>query len=50
MIERPQLSMQDLESAALGSRWPLTDVLDALPWNSDGLIAAIARNTTAVRC
>ena len=37
------LSMLDLEGAALGSRWPLAAVLDALPWNSDGLIAAIAQ-------
>ncbi|RBJ83301.1 phosphoribosyl-AMP cyclohydrolase [Pseudomonas sp. MWU12-2534b] len=43
MIQRPELSLLDLESAALGSRWPLTAVLDALPWNSDGLIAAIAQ-------
>ncbi|MCO7572385.1 phosphoribosyl-AMP cyclohydrolase [Pseudomonas chlororaphis] len=43
MIQRPPLSLLDLESAALGSRWPLTAVLDALPWNSDGLIAAIAQ-------
>ncbi|QXI28525.1 phosphoribosyl-AMP cyclohydrolase [Pseudomonas vanderleydeniana] len=43
MIARPPLSMLDLESAALGSRWPLTAVLDALPWNDDGLIAAIAQ-------
>ncbi|QNH80460.1 phosphoribosyl-AMP cyclohydrolase [Pseudomonas protegens] len=43
MIQRPALSLLDLESAALGSRWPLTAVLDALPWNSDGLIAAIAQ-------
>ena len=37
------LSMLDLEGAALGSRFPLEPVLDALPWNSDGLIAAIAQ-------
>ncbi|WP_414159202.1 phosphoribosyl-AMP cyclohydrolase [Pseudomonas sp. BNK-45] len=43
MIQRPPLSLLDLESAAMGSRWPLTAVLDALPWNSDGLIAAIAQ-------
>ncbi|MDF2395064.1 phosphoribosyl-AMP cyclohydrolase [Pseudomonas sp. 3MA1] len=43
MIQRPALSLLDLESAAQGSRWPLTAVLDALPWNSDGLIAAIAQ-------
>ena len=43
MTQRPPLSLLDLETAALGSRWPLTAVLDALPWNSDGLIAAIAQ-------
>lgn len=43
MNKRPPLSMLDLESAPLGSRWPLTGVLDALPWNADGLIAAIAQ-------
>jgi len=43
MIERPPLSLLDLESAALGSRWPLTAVLDALAWSRDGLIAAIAQ-------
>jgi phosphoribosyl-AMP cyclohydrolase len=37
------LSMLDLERAAVGSRFPLGQVLDALPWNSDGLIAAIAQ-------
>ena len=35
--------MLDLEGAALGSRFPLDQVLDALAWNSDGLIAAIAQ-------
>jgi phosphoribosyl-AMP cyclohydrolase len=37
------LSLLDLEHAALGSRWPLSAVLDALPWNDAGLIAAIAQ-------
>jgi len=37
------LSMLELEGAAGGSRFPLAQVLDALPWNSDGLIAAIAQ-------
>ena len=37
------LSMLELEGAAVGSRFPLAAVLDALPWNSDGLIAAIAQ-------
>lgn len=37
------LSMLELETAALGSRFPLEPVLNALPWNSDGLIAAIAQ-------
>lgn len=43
MIKHPPLSLLDLETAPLGSRWPLTAVLDALPWNADGLIAAIAQ-------
>jgi phosphoribosyl-AMP cyclohydrolase len=43
-MTRPSpLSMLDLEGATQGSRWPLPAVLDALPWNSDGLIAAIAQ-------
>lgn len=37
------LNMLDLETGAIGSRWPLIAVLDALPWNVDGLIAAIAQ-------
>jgi len=37
------LSMLDLEGAAIGSRFPLEQVLNALPWNSDGLIAAIVQ-------
>ncbi len=37
------LSMLDLEGAAIGSRFPVGQVLDALPWNSAGLIAAIAQ-------
>lgn len=37
------VSMLDLEGAAAGSRFPLQPVFDALPWNSDGLIAAIAQ-------
>lgn len=35
--------MLDLEGAAVGSRFPIEHVLDALPWNSAGLIAAIAQ-------
>jgi len=35
--------MLDLEGAAVGNRFPLEHVLDALPWNSAGLIAAIAQ-------
>lgn len=31
------------ESAAAGHRLPLAAVLDSLPWNGDGLIAAIAQ-------
>lgn len=37
------VSMLDLEGAAAGSRFPLQPVFDALPWNSEGLIAAIAQ-------
>ena len=37
------VSMLEMEEAALGSRFPLDSVLDALAWNSDGLIAAIAQ-------
>ncbi len=37
------LSMLELETAPIGSRFPLAHVLDALPWNRDGLIAAIAQ-------
>ena len=37
------LSMLELEAAPIGSRFPLARVLDALPWNRDGLIAAIAQ-------
>lgn len=43
MNPTPPLSLLDLEAAPRGSRWPLADVLDALPWNADGLIAAIAQ-------
>ena len=32
-----------LESAAAGEEMALTKLLDALPWNSDGLIPAIAQ-------
>ncbi|MBT0624638.1 phosphoribosyl-AMP cyclohydrolase [Pseudomonas fluorescens] len=37
------LSMLDLEEAAMGSRFPLETMLDAVAWNSDGLIAAVAQ-------
>lgn len=43
MSQPPPLSLLTLEGAPRGSRWPLAAVLDALPWNSDGLIAAIAQ-------
>lgn len=33
----------ELEQAGLGDSRPLTEVLDAIPWNGDGLIAAIAQ-------
>ena len=32
-----------LEQAGLGDSRPLAEVLDAIPWNADGLIAAIAQ-------
>ena len=35
--------LKELENAASGTRVPLTDVLDALPYNEQGLIAAIAQ-------
>ncbi|WP_339529673.1 phosphoribosyl-AMP cyclohydrolase [Pseudomonas mucidolens] len=38
-----RLSMLDLERAAPGDCFALDRVLDALPWNSAGLIAAIAQ-------
>ena len=43
MSQPTPLSLLTLEGAPRGSRWPLAAVLDALPWNSDGLIAAIAQ-------
>ncbi|MCQ4348076.1 phosphoribosyl-AMP cyclohydrolase [Pseudomonas stutzeri] len=33
----------ELEQAGLGDSRPLTEALDAIPWNDDGLIAAIAQ-------
>lgn len=33
----------ELEQAGLGDNRPLAEVLDAIPWNADGLIAAIAQ-------
>lgn len=33
----------ELEQAGLGDSRPLAEVLDAIPWNSAGLIAAIAQ-------
>ncbi|TIH10455.1 phosphoribosyl-AMP cyclohydrolase [Pseudomonas leptonychotis] len=32
-----------LEQAGLGDSRPFSEVLDAIPWNADGLIAAIAQ-------
>ncbi|SFP54561.1 phosphoribosyl-AMP cyclohydrolase [Pseudomonas borbori] len=32
-----------LEHAGLGDSRPLSEALDAVPWNADGLIAAIAQ-------
>lgn len=37
------LSMLDLEEAAMGSCFPLDTVLDAVAWNSDGLIVTVAQ-------
>ena len=34
---------KQLEGAALDERRPLATVLDAIPWNADGLITAIAQ-------
>ncbi|EWG98421.1 phosphoribosyl-AMP cyclohydrolase [Halomonas sp. BC04] len=34
---------KQLEEAALDERRPLATVLDAIPWNADGLITAIAQ-------
>ena len=39
--------MKDLEAAVRGQSVPLHDVLDALPYNSDGLIAAIAQDASS---
>ena len=36
--------LKDLESAAIGDRVALTAVLDALPYNDQGLVAAIAQD------
>jgi len=36
--------LKDLEAARVGERHPLTEVLDALPYNEHGLIAAIAQD------
>jgi hypothetical protein len=33
----------ELEQVGLGEGLPLTTVLDAIPWNADGLIGAIAQ-------
>lgn len=33
----------ELEQAGIGDSRPLTEVLDAIPWSADGLIAAIAQ-------
>ncbi len=33
----------ELEQAGLGDSRPLAEVLDAIPWNGDGLVAAIAQ-------
>ena len=33
----------ELEQSGIGDSRPLAEVLDAMPWNADGLIAAIAQ-------
>lgn len=37
------MSLLALEKAPAGFRYPLSQALDALPWNEQGLIAAIAQ-------
>ncbi len=37
--------LKDLETAAAGDRIELTEVLDALPYNEQGLVAAIAQDS-----
>lgn len=37
-------TFKELESAAAGTTQPLTQVLDALPYNDQGLIAAVAQD------
>lgn len=37
--------LKQLELAAAGTRTPLNQILDALPYNDQGLIAAIAQDT-----
>lgn len=34
---------KSFETAAVGDALPLTETLDAMPWNSDGLVPAIAQ-------
>ena len=41
------VDLKHLERGSLGSSVPLTDLLDALPWNAQGLIAAIAQDATS---
>lgn len=34
----------DIEQGQLGQHYDLTTIMDAIPWNSDGLISAIAQD------
>jgi phosphoribosyl-AMP cyclohydrolase len=36
-------TLKQLEKTAVGEGLPLTEVLDSLPWNADGLLPAIAQ-------
>ncbi len=39
--------LKRLEEAPLGTRADLSEVLDVLPWNQQGLVAAIAQDATS---
>jgi phosphoribosyl-AMP cyclohydrolase len=42
--KKPMALLKELETAAAGDRVQLTKVLDALPYNEQGLVAAIAQD------